>query len=194
MPDAAERLYERVLVVRCQTGDEGAFALLIARYARRLRFYLRKLVGDAPADDLLQDVWLDVFAKLARLRDPGAFGAWAYRIARDKAYAELARRRIPHAPLDAAGASADVEDFAADEESDDAWSTEDVERVRAGLDELPRDHREVLVLRFVEDMTYEQIAAVIGRPVGTVRSRVHYAKQSLRAVLGRPPAGKDELT
>jgi RNA polymerase sigma-70 factor (ECF subfamily) len=193
MPDAAERLYERVLVVRCQAGDEAAFAELVARYARRLRFYLRKLAGDALADDLLQDVWLDVFAKLARLRDPGAFSAWAYRIARDKAYAELARRRVPRTPLDAGELPGESEDCPAadDNADDDAWSAEDVERVRAGLDQLARDHREVLVLRFVEDMTYEQIAAVIGRPVGTVRSRVHYAKQSLRAVLGRQSAGKD---
>src|SRR3954447_6111932 len=95
MSDAAERLYERVLVVRCQTGEPAALAELIARYGPRLRFYLRKMAGDAAADDLLQDVWIDVFDKIVRLKDAGAFGAWIYRIARDKAYRELRRRRVP---------------------------------------------------------------------------------------------------
>src|SRR5579862_8854262 len=103
MNDAAsgvERLYERVLVVRCQTGETAALAELIARYGPRLRFYLRKMTADSVADDLLQEVWIDVFAKIARLNDPGSFAAWVYRIARDRAYRELRRRRISIVVLD----------------------------------------------------------------------------------------------
>src|SRR3954469_963996 len=127
MSDAAERLYERVLVVRCQTGEPAALAELIARYAPRLRFYLAKMAGDDVADDLLQDVWIEVFAKVARLKDADAFGGWVYRIARDKAYRELRRRRTPTVALDEA-----VIDEAAEDETD--WTAEDVQRVRAALD------------------------------------------------------------
>src|SRR4051794_18283082 len=153
MSDAAERLYERVLVVRCQTGEPAALAELIARYAPRLRFYLAKMAGDGVADDLLQDVWIEVFAKVARLKDAGAFGGWVYRIARDKTYRELRRRRTPTVALDEA-----VIDEAEDDED---WTAEDVQRVRAALDRLPPEQREVLVLQFVEDMNYEQIAVLI---------------------------------
>jgi RNA polymerase sigma-70 factor (ECF subfamily) len=74
------------------------------------------------------------------------------------------------------------------------WSEEDVEQLRTALDELPIAQREVLLLQFVEQMTYEQIAAVVGCPVGTVRSRIHHAKRALRAALERRIVGKDERT
>src|SRR5580704_15164394 len=90
MTDSAEHLYERVLILRFQTGDEAAFTELVERYHVRVRYYLRKMLGDAHlADDALQDVWLDVFRALPRLADPGAFAAWLYRIARDRAFRML---------------------------------------------------------------------------------------------------------
>jgi RNA polymerase sigma-70 factor (ECF subfamily) len=176
MTDSAERVYERLLVVRCQAGDETALAELIGRYALRLRFFIRKMAGDAHADDLLQDVWLDVFAKVPRLKDPAAFSAWVYRIARDKAYKQISRRRRNQVPIDESLAAESIE-------VEEEWSAEDVAAVRVALDELAAEHREVLLLRFVEDMSYEQIGEVTDTPVGTVRSRLHYAKRALRAVL-----------
>src|SRR4051812_44770159 len=106
MTDTADELYERLLVLRCQAGDEAAFAELVERYQPRLRYYLRKmLAGTDRADDVYQDVWFDVFRAVPRLANPGAFRAWLYRITRDRALREL-RRRPPHQPL----ADADVPD------------------------------------------------------------------------------------
>jgi RNA polymerase sigma-70 factor (ECF subfamily) len=65
------------------------------------------------------------------------------------------------------------------------FAAEDVERVHVALDELAPEPREMLVLRYVEDMTYEEIARVVGCQIGTVRSRLHYAKRALRRVLER---------
>ena len=178
MTDCADRLYERVLVLRCQARDEAAFAELVERYQPRLRYYLRKMLRAAPAaDDALQDVWLSVFRAVPRLADAGAFRAWVYRIARARAAREF-RGRGPHQPL----GEAEPADEPADE---DRFAAEDVERVHAALDELTPDHREVLVLRFVEGMTYDEAARVVGCPVGTVRSRLYHAKAALRAVLER---------
>ncbi len=146
MENVADRLYERVLVLRCQAGDEAAFAELVGRYAPRLRYYLRKMLGKGGAvEDALQEVWFDVFRSVPRLADAGAFPAWLYRVARDRAFRELRRRRPPHRPVDET-------DLAADE--DDDFSAEDAARVHAALDELPPEQREVLVLRFLEGMTY----------------------------------------
>src|SRR4051812_32866893 len=101
MSDPVERLYERLLVLRCQTGDETAFAELVARYAPRVGYYLKKLLaGLDGADDLLQEVWLDVFRNVPRLRDPAAFPAWLYRIARDRAFRTLRKKRLPAVPLE----------------------------------------------------------------------------------------------
>jgi RNA polymerase sigma-70 factor, ECF subfamily len=176
MTPSADQLYERVLILRGQTGDEAAFAELVERYHVRLRYYLRKMLGPDQADDALQEVWLDVFRALPRLADPGAFTAWLYRIARVRTYRVL-RRRPPTQPL------ADVEPEAPEAEAD--FTAEEAAAIHAALDRLSPEHREALILRFVEDMSYEQIAAVAGVPVGTVRSRLHNAKRELRRLLER---------
>jgi RNA polymerase sigma-70 factor (ECF subfamily) len=179
MTDTTDRLYERILVLRCQAGDEAAFAELVQRYQPRLRYYLRKMLRDVHgAEDALQEVWLDVFRAVARLIEVGAFRAWLYRLARDRALRELRKRRLPSQPLE----EVEEQDEAAEEA---AFEAEDVERIHAALDELAAGHREVLVLRYIEDMTYEEIARVVGCQVGTVRSRLHYAKRALRGVLER---------
>ena len=92
MSDEADRLYERLLVVRCQTGDERAYRELVDRYAPRLRYFLQKrLPRSNRTDDVLQEVWLDVFRQLPRLQDVGAFTAWIYQIARGKTLLDLRR-------------------------------------------------------------------------------------------------------
>jgi len=182
--DTATQIYERLLILRCQAGDESALAELISRYSPGLRFFLGKMIGQADtADDLLQETWIDVYRKINRLQRPEAFTVWLYRIARDKAYGELRRPTSPRASLDENLA----ESIAAEEES---FTAEEAASVRAALDELPVEQRDVLVLRFMEEMSYEQIAEVIARPVGTVRSRIYYAKLALRAKLELTTKGK----
>jgi DNA-directed RNA polymerase specialized sigma24 family protein len=91
--DTAALVYERLLVLRCQAGDEAALGELIAQYSPGLRFFLRRMTGHADAaDDLLQETWIEIYRKINRLQRPDSFSAWVYRIARDKAYRELRRR------------------------------------------------------------------------------------------------------
>jgi RNA polymerase sigma-70 factor (ECF subfamily) len=176
MTDIAERVYRSVLVVRCQAGDRVAFEELVALYQPRLRYFLASMVGDDhAADDLLQEVWFDVYRGVARLADPGAFPAWLYRVARRRALAELRKKRQPLSSLEGINV--------ADEAEDDDFSAEDAERVHAALGRLAPEHREVLLLRFFEGMAYEDIASVTGCQLGTVRSRIHYAKRALRRVM-----------
>ena len=180
MKDAATQLYDRLLILRCQAGDEAALAELIARYSPGLRFFLRKMTRqDALADDLLQDTWFDVYRKISRLQRPDAFVAWLYRIARDKAYCILRRRPESQWPSNENLAEA----IPAQEEN---YTLEEAVNVRAAVDTLPDEPRDILVLRFIEEMSYEQIGVVISRPVGTVRSRIHYAKLALREKLETP--------
>jgi len=177
MTDQAELIYERLLVVRAQAGDEAAFAELVERYSPRLRYFLRKLLASTDgADDALQDVWLDVFRHLPRLADPQALVAWLYRIARDRAFGRLRKTRIVE-PID----ESQIIDAATADEAE--FVPEDAARIHAALDQIPAEQREVLVLRFLEDMSYDQIARVVGCQLGTVRSRIHYGKQALRRVL-----------
>jgi RNA polymerase sigma-70 factor (ECF subfamily) len=173
MSDVARRLYEQLLVVRCQAGDDGAFEELVAHYHPRLRYYLRRIVpGEDQVDDALQEVWLAAFRALPRLSDPAAVGPWLYRIARDKSSVLWRQRQPAH--------SLELPDVVEEPFGGREFSWQDAQEIHAALGQLTPEHREVLVLRFLEDMTYEQIAAVTGCPTGTVRSRLHYAKSALR--------------
>ena len=179
MTEAVDRLYEQVLVLRCQAGDEAAFVEIVQRYHERLQYYVRRLSVDASrVDDVLQEVWLIVFRGLPRLRRPGALAAWLFRIARNAALAEQRRDRAlsgPASVLEAAAAAEDEPDF----------TPQDAARMHACLDRLAPGHREVLVLRFFEELSYQDIADVVGSPLGTVRSRLHHAKRALgRAMRG----------
>ena len=178
MTGPADRLHERLLVLRCQTGDPIAFEELVVLYQPRLRYFLRSLLrGDGEVDDHLQEIWLDVYRGIARLSKQEAFAAWLYRIARNRAYRALRKRCEPPRSLDGIDLP--------DKESETRWSAEDAEYIHAALDSLAPEHREVLLLRFIEEMSYENIARVTDCPVGTVRSRLHYAKRALRGVLER---------
>src|SRR4051812_18984292 len=104
--DSQDRLYESLLVLRCQTRDEAAFVELVSRYHARLRRFLAQMLRDEHAvEDVLQDVWLDVFRGIGKLRDANALVAWLFRIARDRAFRVLRRRGISTVPLDAGDAA-----------------------------------------------------------------------------------------
>jgi len=172
--DAASRIYEQVLVLRCQAGDDGAFTELVALYGGRIAYFVRRLMGhDESVDDVLQETWLAAFRGLADLRSPAALPVWLYRIARNQACRHLRHRTAwQEMPEDVAAPDGPADD--------PPFGPEQAAAVHRGLARLAPPHREVLVLRFLEDMTYDDIAEVTGCPVGTVRSRIHYARQALR--------------
>src|SRR5262249_1974778 len=145
MTDPEKRLYEQLLVLRCQTGDEVAFAELVERYGPRLRYYLQKSFGRADgADDAYQDVWFVAFRKIRELLDPEAFMTWLYRIAQNRVGQGLRRRGPPACPIEEAdevpGPGTEPVEF----------TPEDAARIHDALDGLALEHREVLMLRFLE--------------------------------------------
>jgi RNA polymerase sigma-70 factor (ECF subfamily) len=126
----------------------------------------------------LQEVWLDVFRSIAKLIDADAFRAWLYQIARARALKQFRRRRLSFQPLD--------EMELADAESNtDVFTREAAEVIHRALDELPAAQREVVLLHYIEDMSYVEIARIVDCNVGTVRSRLHYAKRALRDHLNK---------
>ncbi len=177
MAPAAAPTDAELIVAILERDDRGAFAQLVTRHQSKVRTVLRRLTkGDAGlADDLAQEVWIDVLRQLPRLKDAGAFTTWMYRIAHGKAM--LDGRRNGRAPA----TIPDVEWIA--EKEDDTFSAEDAARIHAGLDQLEPPQREVLVLRFLEELSYDEIGEIVGCPLGTVRSRIHYAKAALRRLL-----------
>jgi len=170
-----DELHERLLILRYQAGDEEAFAELVTRYHGPLAYFLRRLAKDsATAEDMLQDVWVKALRHLRTLRHPEAFRVWLYQIARRRAFNELRDRKAAF-PL-----REDLPAAPEDGPEEKAFSAEEAPLVHRCLAALRPEHREVLLLRFLEEMPYESIAEVVGCGVGTVRSRLHYAKLALR--------------
>lgn len=182
MKNLKARLYEQTLILRCQTGDETAFEEIVRLYDAPLRYFLRRITAnDSAVDDVLQNTWLDVFRKISELRSPRAFPVWLYRIARDKAFHALRRARRTSQILD----DNPEPPITADPDEQETFSADDAAKIHASLERLSLKHREVLLLRFLEEMTYEDIAHVLGCHAGTVKSRIHYAKLALKQEMRR---------
>ena len=178
MADVPQQLYEQTLVVRSQLGDEAAFQELLSLHGQRLLRFTRQMMSSAPdrVEDLTQDIWVAIYRGLPSLREADKFRPWAFRIARDRIHREHRRRKLPLLALDENG----VEEIA---EAVPGDAAPDLEAIRLGLDALSPGHREVLVLHFLEGMSYEDIARVTGSALGTVRSRLHYGKLALKRAL-----------
>jgi RNA polymerase sigma-70 factor, ECF subfamily len=175
VPATAQSIYEETLVVRSQLGDESASRELLRLYSPRLLGFTRKMLAGSTecAEDLLQEVWIAIFRGLPSLLDVTKFRAWAFRIARDRIYREFRRRKLPVDSMQ----EVDLSDVPVESETVSAFDAEELHRC---LDSLSTGHREVLMLRYFEAMNYEEIARVTNSGVGTVRSRIHYAKRALR--------------
>jgi RNA polymerase sigma-70 factor (ECF subfamily) len=174
-----QEFIDQILILRCQLRDRQALAELIDRYQRPLRYFIARLVGNSDlADELSQETWLAVLGKMHTLRNATTFRVWLYRIARNKVYQELRRRKVT-IELDEA-----LE--AADDTVDEIGSSEDAAKLHRCLEKLKPLHKEVLLLRFLEEMSYEQIADVLDCNIGTVRSRIFHAKLALKRELEEP--------
>jgi RNA polymerase sigma-70 factor (ECF subfamily) len=171
-----QEFVDEILILRCQLRDQRAFERLIDRYQRPLRYFIARLIGDPDvADELSQETWLTVVSKIHTLRDAATFSVWLYRIARNKVYQELRRRKVT--------IELDEGLEAADDTVDKIGSFEDVAKLHRCLEKLKPLHKEVLLLRFLEEMSYEQMADVLGCNIGTVRSRIFHAKLALKKEL-----------
>jgi RNA polymerase sigma-70 factor (ECF subfamily) len=167
---------DRSLVERAQHGDREAFTSLAFELSDRLFAIAHRILRDFDsAGDALQVTLLRIWRDLPGLKDPDLIEAWAYRIL-IRACLDTLRKQRRQAPvlhlLSADGA-----------EADPAISVADREQLDRAFDRLSADQRAVIVLQYYRDLTLTDIAAVLQVPLGTVRSRLHYAKRALRAAL-----------
>ena len=165
------------LVILAQHGDQGAFGLIAARIADRFLAVSRRILRDIDlAEDATQQALLAIWQDLPTLRDPARFDAWSYRLLVRACYAEGRRTRqwSPNLRL-----------LPADEPtgSDGMSSVVDRDQLERGFRRLSIDHRAVVVLHHYADLPLNQVAEVLGIPVGTAHSRLHHAMRELRAAL-----------
>ena len=179
MNDDPRLLRERVLVLRAQLGDRAAFHELVTLYQERLTYYVHRLVQDwHQSRDILQQVWLDVFRTLRKLQSPSAFRVWLYRIAHDRVVTSIRRQRVDSDARElVASGTTETEHW------NDLELLENAELIHFALNKLSVIHREMMTLRFLEEMDVKEIARVMQCSEGTAKSRLHYAKIAMRRII-----------
>jgi len=179
-----DREVDQQLVERAQRGDKHAFELLVAKYQRRLGRLISRFVRNSA----------EAYRALPAFRGDSAFYTWLYRIGINTAKNHLVAqgRRAPTSTAFDAEEAEDFEDAALLHEvatpENELMSKQVVEVVNSSLQELPDDLRMALTLREIEGLSYEEIAAVMDCPIGTVRSRIFRAREAIATNL-RPLLG-----
>jgi len=173
-------------VQEARAGDATAWDTLFRRYQLPLYVYVFELVRDEQASlDVVQETFISAVRNIGGLRNNEKFGSWVFGIAHQKCIQHW-RKQSRVQGLDAG----DLDSVSDDDPNPRDWliHKEQEAEFMTRLNQLLPDQRAVILLHFVEDFSLEEIAAITGNPIGTVKSRLHYAKKELRKLLekGRP--------
>jgi RNA polymerase sigma-70 factor (ECF subfamily) len=175
---------DQELIALCLKGQTDAFGELVTRYQERLYNTLLSVLGSAEdARDVAQDAFVNAFQKLHSFRGRSAFYSWLFRIAMNSAVNRQRRLRHATVSIEAARERSGIEPADLHPEAHPGFSLESTERqalVRSALAGLHEEFRTVLVLKEMEGLKYNEIAEIVGCPIGTVRSRIHRARLELR--------------
>ena len=172
---------EQLPVPQARAGDPGAWDILFRRYQLPLYVYVFELVHDEQASlDIVQETFINATRHVGSLREDGKFGSWLFGIAHQKCLQRWRKQGREAAALEEyAAAPIDWEDDPAEL----LIRAEQEAAIMKLLNQLPVAQRSVLLLHFVEDFPLEDIAAVTGTALGTVKSRLHYAKKALKKLI-----------
>jgi RNA polymerase sigma factor (sigma-70 family) len=175
-----DEVYDELLVLRAQGRDREALGTLVDRWQPRLLRHALRLTGDAEAaDEVLQEAWLAIVRGLRGLDDPARFPAWAYRIVGNKS-ADWVRRAMRHR-----GATRPLDEEPAAPDPPSTGPEPEIAALRRALGQLEPQRRAILSMFYLDGMSVRQIAESFGLPVGTVKSRLHHARNHLKQILER---------
>lgn len=194
-PVSGEREIDQVLVERAQAGDKRAFELLVVKYQRKLARLLSRFIRDqAEVEDVAQEAFIKAYRALPSFRGDSAFYTWLYRIGINTAKNFLVSqgRRAPTSTgFDAEEAETfeDADSLRDLNTPESAMLTQEIgQTVNDAVASLPEELRTALTLRELEGLSYEEIAQIMNCPIGTVRSRIFRARETvaekLRPLLG----------
>ncbi len=184
-----DRRSDLKLIRRCKRGEEAAFAQVLERYRGPIyNLCYRMARNSEDARDLAQEVFIKVFSLLDRFDENYAFSSWLFRIATNHCIDHLRRNRLRFLSLERGGGHEDEE---AEIQVADSGPTPEVvlqrreamERLEEVIADLPPHYRAITLLRHDQQLTYEEIADVLDLPLGTVKARIHRARNLIQQML-----------
>ncbi len=173
------------LITRAVAGDRGAFESLYDRYSAAVFGVALKMLGDREvAEDAVQEIFWRVWRRLASFDRSRAFAPWLFGIAHNYCIDELRRRKVRPQPVYEDDDHPILSDIPDDVDVGEAAALADQRRIlRDALDQLPEEQRQALLLAYYGGLTQQEIAARLGNPLGTVKTRMRLGLQKLRALL-----------
>lgn len=177
------------LIEDCLQGSPAAFGVLVSRYQDRLFNTVYRLVGNPEdAADVVQEAFLSAYQSLGSFKGDAQFFTWLYRIAVNAAITHRRKQRGGLQAIKTSDSAPGIEPLdpaPASRPGHHLEMEEDERRVHEALQRLSSEHRAVLIMKDMEDMKYEEMAEVLGVPVGTIRSRLHRARLEIKEILER---------
>lgn len=195
MTGTDQSLSDDVQLVEAALRDRHAYAALVRRYEWVLGRYVRRLLGRhlQSADDVLQDVFIKAYVNLNDYDKSRPFGAWIYRIAHNEAISFLRRQRAGPQIVDNADARLILERVADHDNPEGTLQrSRTAEDVRKALAALDQRYRDVLVLRYLEERSYDEIADILEMPMGTVATLINRGLKQLRVGSAMNPSWADK--
>jgi RNA polymerase sigma-70 factor (ECF subfamily) len=194
------RTSDEVLVQRFKNGDRSAFSELVERHQNRIFGLCYRWMGNQQAaEEVAQEVFVSLFRSLERFRGDAKFSTWLYRVTVNHCKNQnLYRNRRAHGrheSLDSAPEDGFVREIeSGDRGADVGILQSEAERVlQSGLDALEEEHRQIILLRDLEDLSYEEISSLLNLAKGTVKSRLHRARTELARQLSLRMTAADVL-
>ena len=183
----AMKVTDEVLIKRFQDGDEESFNELVSRYKDPLFNYVARMLKDRVyAEDIVQETFVRVYRNRNRYQQIAKFSTWIYTIAINLTKTELRRQNLRRFFSLSGSADSGKSFELPDTKINLEKSAEDTivgERIKGAIDELPKTFREVIILRDIQELSYEEISKIVGVPLGTVKSRVNRGRTRLQKML-----------
>lgn len=180
-----------ILVERFKGGDRKAFEELVLKYQKEIYFWAYRMVlNKEDAADIVQETFVQAFRKIHQFRFSSSFKTWLYRIAINKCKNLLRRlkQHREHVPVEKY-----ILNDPNDSQLDVLLKTESVTLISATIEKLPKKQKAILILRTYQELSYKEIAEIIGGSVGSARVNFHHAIENIQRLIGKHPvAGKQD--
>lgn len=177
---SADDVHDELLVIESQDGDGDSLLALVDRWQPRLLRHAIRLTQEREAAmDIVQEAWVAIVRGIRRLDDPARFAPWAYRIVTNKCADWTRQRQRQRSCFTSLAVEPAAKEAPADDMHDEAGA------IREAIGRLPREQQAILSLFYLEELPIRSIAEALSLPIGTVKSRLHYARNHLKDVVER---------